>query len=42
MGVDWGCRFAEMSELDKNKISHRYRALEKLTAFLKLQAETPN
>ena len=26
------------TELDKNKISHRYRALEKLTAFLKLIA----
>ncbi|KAI0092114.1 inosine triphosphate pyrophosphatase-like protein [Irpex rosettiformis] len=30
-----GKTFAEMSEEEKNKISHRYRALEKLTAYLR-------
>ncbi|KAF7789430.1 hypothetical protein EIP86_000374 [Pleurotus ostreatoroseus] len=33
-----GKTFAEMSEDEKNAISHRYRALEKLTAFLRSQA----
>ena len=28
-------RFSEMSDEEKNKISHRYRALEKLTRFLR-------
>lgn len=32
-----GKTFAEMSEDEKNAISHRYRALEKLTAFLRSQ-----
>jgi inosine triphosphate pyrophosphatase len=29
------CSYAEMSAEDKNKISHRYRALEKLRAYLR-------
>ena len=27
-------RYAEMTEEEKNKISHRYRAVEKLKAYL--------
>ncbi|SLM39040.1 inosine triphosphate pyrophosphatase [Lasallia pustulata] len=32
-----GQTYAEMSKVDKNKISHRYRALEKLKAWLQTQ-----
>lgn len=31
-------RYAEMPDLQKNKLSHRYKALEKLRAHLHLQA----
>lgn len=30
----WARRYAEMDAADKNKISHRYRALDKLRKFL--------
>lgn len=32
-----GQTYAEMSKVEKNKISHRYRALEKLKAWLQTQ-----
>ncbi|KIP10371.1 hypothetical protein PHLGIDRAFT_22306 [Phlebiopsis gigantea 11061_1 CR5-6] len=35
---DTGKTFAEMTEDEKNSISHRYRALEKLTTFLRAQS----
>jgi XTP/dITP diphosphohydrolase len=35
----FNCSFAEMSSIDKNKISHRGRAVQKLIEFLKVQSE---
>ncbi|PSR78325.1 hypothetical protein PHLCEN_2v7447 [Hermanssonia centrifuga] len=35
-----GKTFAEMTEPEKNSISHRYRALEKLTVFLRSQTKS--
>lgn len=37
-----GKTFAEMQGADKNKISHRYRALDKLRAYLNSNSEQSN
>lgn len=37
VGVGMRCRYAEMRGEDKNKISHRYRALEQLKDYLASQ-----
>jgi inosine/xanthosine triphosphate pyrophosphatase family protein len=32
--IDWHLRYAEMDKVEKNKISHRGKALEKLKTWL--------